>query len=100
MSYFIITKERLLYYLRVISNGERPGVYDWFVDDEMVLNICLSVNGVKYIYREFESTVDAVIRTYLSSDSMVLGVYEREEEPELEEVTINDFVKLGDLSAN
>lgn len=99
MKYLQLGKNRLLLFLKHINNATMPGVYDWYVDEKDVLNILLNVNGVNYIYREYASSVDEVVKTYLTSTTMVLGYYEQEEEYGFQQTNYVDLDLLGDKNA-
>lgn len=100
MEYLQLGKPRLLIFLRQIQNATLPGVYDWYVDDKDVLNILLNVNGVNYIYREYASSVDEVVKTFLTQSTMVLGYYEKEEEYNFQQTEYVDLSLLEDNDAD
>ena len=98
--YFIISEDRACELLDQINTAKMPGVYDWFVEEQM-LYIFFSVSGVQYVYRTI--TIDngkdlpPKLILALKGKQQVLGVFEIESEEKVAEKASTTPVTLEDV---
>ena len=101
MTFFLITKERLLHHIDYDIRKSARGTINWFVDSVNMLNIILTINGINYIYIEqapkTKNDLHPAIAEFITPFTEILGPMEKmipEEEPMPKEVTMEDYLEL------
>jgi len=76
MTFYIIDYNRLMLEYNINIKGKADGgTYNWFIDTNNILHIIINTKyGIKYLYTEHTSKINAVIKLMLYKDLAILGL--------------------------
>ena len=96
MDYLVITKKRMQHHIEYDIRKHARGVLNWFIDENNLLNVLITVQGVNYVYRTDSAEIDEDLKWQLTSNNEVLGVLDigEEEEEEVDKPAVLTFQEI------